>query len=134
MQIETGNSMLGRVPRSCSSCDCAARNLGTVANFLVIITRFLLLARGRRARAVQRRTTQQGDAMRFMLGLAAGLVLLTGCQPAEQKSTTEGGEKPAAAAQSPVERGKYLTLAGGCNDCHTPKTFGPNGPEADMNR
>jgi len=69
--------------------------------------------------------------MRFMLGLAAGLVLITGCQPAEQKST-EGEEKPAAAAQTPVERGKYLTLVGGCNDCHTPKTFGSNGPEADM--
>jgi len=73
--------------------------------------------------------------MRFMLGLAAGLVLMTGCQPAEQKAPTEPAEnKPAAATQTPVERGKYLTLVGGCNDCHTPKTFGPNGPEADMTK
>ena len=72
--------------------------------------------------------------MRFMLGLAVGLVLLTGCQPAEQKSATENEDKPAAPAQSPVERGKYLTTVGGCNDCHTPKTFGPNGPEADMTK
>src|SRR4029450_13522229 len=77
----------------------------------------------------------KGDAMRFMLGLAAGLVLITGCQPGEQKAPTEPTDnKPAAATQTPVERGKYLTLAGGCNDCHTPKMFGPNGPEADMTK
>ncbi len=39
-----------------------------------------------------------------------------------------------APAQSPVERGKYLTTVGGCNDCHTPKKFGPNGPEPDMSK
>lgn len=72
--------------------------------------------------------------MRFMLGLAAGLVLITGCQPAEQTSTSPADAKPEATAQSPVERGKYLTLVGGCNDCHTPKMFGPNGPEADMTK
>jgi mono/diheme cytochrome c family protein len=53
---------------------------------------------------------------------------------AEQTSPTPEDAKPAAAAQTPVERGKYLTLVGGCNDCHTPKNFGPNGPEADMSR
>lgn len=26
-----------------------------------------------------------------------------------------------------IERGRYLVLAGGCNDCHTPKVFGPHG-------
>ena len=70
--------------------------------------------------------------MRFMLGLAVGLVLITGCQPAEEKAPATDESKEAA--QSPAERGKYLTLAGGCNDCHTPKTFGPNGPEADMTK
>jgi cytochrome c553 len=71
--------------------------------------------------------------MRFMLGLAAALMLVTGCQPAEEKAPATN-ESKAASAQSPVERGKYLTLVGGCNDCHTPKTFGPNGPEADMTK
>ncbi len=27
----------------------------------------------------------------------------------------------------PVERGKYLVMIGGCNDCHTPKVEGPGG-------
>jgi mono/diheme cytochrome c family protein len=28
-----------------------------------------------------------------------------------------------------VKRGEHLVLTGGCADCHTPKTMGPNGPE-----
>jgi mono/diheme cytochrome c family protein len=35
---------------------------------------------------------------------------------------------------SQVERGQYLVTAGGCNECHTPKKMGPNGPEPDMDR
>src|SRR5262252_3313540 len=29
--------------------------------------------------------------------------------------------------ETPVERGKYLAVLGGCNDCHTPKIPGPEG-------
>ena len=28
-----------------------------------------------------------------------------------------------------ISRGSYLVNAMGCDDCHSPKTFGPNGPE-----
>ena len=38
------------------------------------------------------------------------------------------------ASQSPAERGKYLVTITGCNDCHTTKKIGPNGPEADMSK
>src|SRR5215471_5726720 len=74
--------------------------------------------------------------IRAIAGLAPGLLLIGGCQQPVQNSnttpsTTNSAQTP---AQSPVERGKYLTLVGGCNDCHTPKKFGPNGPEADMTR
>jgi hypothetical protein len=74
--------------------------------------------------------------IRKFVGLSASLLLLFGCQqpaPATQ-SPAEKAAAPAAPAQSPVERGKYLTTVGGCNDCHTPKKIGPNGPEADMTR
>jgi hypothetical protein len=44
----------------------------------------------------------------------------------------------AAAQQGPskelVARGGYLVTAGGCDDCHTPKNFGPQGPALDMSR
>lgn len=33
-----------------------------------------------------------------------------------------------------VERGRYLVTISGCHDCHTPKVFGPKGPELDQSR
>jgi mono/diheme cytochrome c family protein len=45
--------------------------------------------------------------------------------------------RPLAAADAPadkVARGKYVVTVSGCNDCHTPFTMGPNGPEPDMSR
>jgi mono/diheme cytochrome c family protein len=33
-----------------------------------------------------------------------------------------------------VERGKYLVTVVGCNDCHSPKKIGPNGPELDTSK
>jgi hypothetical protein len=60
------------------------------------------------------------------LGSAAWLVTACSAPP-----------PPAPAAPpppSPVERGKYIVNAGGCNDCHTPFKIGPQGPEPDMTR
>jgi hypothetical protein len=71
--------------------------------------------------------------MRFISGLVILLVLVSGCQPAAQQPPP-AETATTVPAQTPVERGKYLTLVGGCNDCHTPKKFGPNGPEADMTK
>src|SRR5262245_6915271 len=74
--------------------------------------------------------------MRKFIGLSASLLFLFGCQqPAPtQTPADKAAAASAAPTQSPVERGKYLTTVGGCNDCHTPKKIGPNGPEADMTR
>jgi hypothetical protein len=72
--------------------------------------------------------------MRFIPGVAVALMLTTGCQPAaDQSATPASGGGNAAPTQTPVERGKYLTRVGGCNDCHTPKTF-TNGLEFDMSK
>ena len=47
-------------------------------------------------------------------------------------------EKPESTAemtdQQIIERGKFLVTVGGCDDCHTPKNFGPKGPELAMNK
>jgi cytochrome c553 len=56
--------------------------------------------------------------------LAAAFVAVVACQQAPQQ----------AAPPSPVERGKYLVTAMGCNDCHTPWKLGEKGPEPDMTR
>lgn len=42
--------------------------------------------------------------------------------------------KPVAADQAKVEHGRYLVATGGCNDCHSPKQMGPQGPETDLTR
>ena len=52
--------------------------------------------------------------------------LLIGCQTQQEK--TEMTE------QQMLERGKLLVTVGDCDACHTPKNFGPNGPELDMTR
>ena len=33
-----------------------------------------------------------------------------------------------------IERGRFLVAVGGCSDCHTPKVFGPQGPQPDTTR
>jgi len=54
---------------------------------------------------------------------------------AQEKKAPAPAQKAAAPAQSSnVERGKYLVTIMGCNDCHSPKTMGPNGPEPDQKR
>ncbi len=45
------------------------------------------------------------------------------------------GHAQAVAPKAVLDRGAYLVnVVGGCHDCHTPKTFGPNGPQPDMTR
>ena len=63
--------------------------------------------------------------MRFMRGLvrlAPVLVLVALVQQSMSQTPTAKKAAPAASAQTPVERGKYLVTLAGCNDCHTPKT------------
>ncbi len=44
------------------------------------------------------------------------------------------GSTDTTAAGTTAERGKYIVTTGGCNDCHTPWTMGPQGPAPDMTR
>jgi len=59
--------------------------------------------------------------------VAAGLVL-GGVFLLANAAATRAEKGPSAA------RGKYLVMAMGCNDCHTPWQNGPNGPAPDMSR
>ncbi len=69
------------------------------------------------------------------LPLCLGLVLATAATAGDTKPDKgTKATRPAADSKSFVERGKYLTVIGGCGDCHTPKKMGPNGPEPDMSR
>ena len=65
---------------------------------------------------------------------SATALLLTRCT--DEKKSDTGEIKPAVAQygafDSQVKWGEHLVKVGGCNDCHTPKKMGANGPELDM--
>ncbi len=65
-----------------------------------------------------------------LLPIVALLSLFT--TSCESESTTEA--EPVAVSAEPTEEsvishGEYLVAIMGCNDCHSPKRMGPNGPE-----
>ena len=72
---------------------------------------------------------QLTSARTFLTGTAL-IVLFSGLVMAV--STSSAGDTPTTAER--VQRGGYLVTAMGCNDCHTPWTLGPKGPEPDMSR
>ncbi len=56
------------------------------------------------------------------------ILYITSCSNTTEKST----EEPTTITTKPedkVERGEYLVTILGCNDCHSPKKMGANGPE-----
>src|SRR5262245_53188030 len=72
--------------------------------------------------------------MRFVVRFSVCVflvALIAACDRGTPAPATTATPTP---AMSPVERGKYIVDAGGCHDCHTPWTMGPNGPEPDMSR
>jgi hypothetical protein len=55
-------------------------------------------------------------------------------QSQQQNEGAGNAAQQAEPAETPAERGQYLTTVLGCNDCHTPFKMGPTGPEPDMTR
>jgi mono/diheme cytochrome c family protein len=61
-------------------------------------------------------------------------VLLVFCnEPAANEPAASANTAPMS-PDSMVKRGAYLVTIMGCNDCHTPKKMGPQGPELDTDR
>ena len=44
------------------------------------------------------------------------------------------GPRTSAVDDARIERGRYIVTAFACGDCHTPKKFGPDGPQEDATR
>lgn len=61
--------------------------------------------------------------------LFGALLLIYSCGTPKEK--TEEPKQPSQEEQ--VKRGEYLVGIMGCNDCHSPKIFGPEGPSPDPN-
>lgn len=60
-----------------------------------------------------------------------GITLTTLLAAAQGPTPSDRSRRPEL---SQVEFGAYLVRTMGCNDCHTPLTMGPKGPEPDMTR
>jgi mono/diheme cytochrome c family protein len=66
---------------------------------------------------------------------AVGLAIASALPLPPSQAVAGPADAPAAVAPaSQVERGKYLVTLMVCNDCHTPFTMTPRGPEPDMSR
>lgn len=55
-------------------------------------------------------------------------LIITSCLNGNQSTVNEVA-KAAPTPEEIVKHGKYLVSIMGCNDCHSPKKMGPNGPE-----
>lgn len=65
----------------------------------------------------------------YLLFTFSSIILLTiiiGCNKQQDESKKSDEQM--------LERGKLLVTVGGCDDCHTPKNFGPKGPELNMSK
>ncbi len=65
----------------------------------------------------------------FAALLTAAILSIISCKDQIPKPTSV-----ALTNDSLVKRGAYLVTVAGCDDCHSPKKFGPMGPEIDMER
>lgn len=67
----------------------------------------------------------------FIVLFAAFYLVFTvsSCSNSSQKSDEKTDTVKAVSPEDIVKRGEYLVTIMGCNDCHSPKKMGPNGPE-----
>lgn len=69
----------------------------------------------------------------IILILFAPMVIVY-CTTNDAKKSETKPPAGSVANEVSVERGKYLIVAGGCNDCHTPKMMTPEGPRVDSSK
>jgi len=62
------------------------------------------------------------------------LIVLSVVIPVVALSLFQPSQAASAGDDARIARGSYIVNSFGCADCHTPKKFGPNGPEPDTTR
>lgn len=70
----------------------------------------------------------------YALAMSIILGMMRCSSPEHEASKNSETPKTAATEQALIARGKYLSLIGGCNDCHSPKILTPIGPAPDTTR
>lgn len=68
---------------------------------------------------------------RLIIPFLAGLFIVysTSCSNSSQKPAESTDTVKAVSPEDLVKRGEYLVTIMGCDDCHSPKKMGANGPE-----
>lgn len=66
----------------------------------------------------------------YFFPIVVAFSTLFSCNSGNQKTAGKNSNSQ----DSLVKRGEYLVTIIGCNDCHSPKNMGANGPEIDMNK
>ena len=64
-----------------------------------------------------------------LIAAICSVLIITSCSNSNQKSVEIKSTVNAVSPEDIVTRGEYLVTIMGCNDCHSPKKMGPNGPE-----
>jgi cytochrome c553 len=70
----------------------------------------------------------------LLLVVAVSLGAIVACDSASKAAEPVAIGDPQTFTPEQIKHGSYLVTAIGCDDCHSPKTFGPNGPEVDTLR
>jgi Cytochrome c len=65
----------------------------------------------------------------LLVGAACFAFIATSCTNSNQKPVENNSAVKTVSPEEMVKRGEYLVTVMGCNDCHSPKKMGPNGPE-----
>jgi len=63
--------------------------------------------------------------------IAVSFFIITACNDSKKEPVSETKQN-FGGFESQLKWGEHLVKVSGCNDCHTPKKMGPNGPENDM--
>jgi hypothetical protein len=67
--------------------------------------------------------------IKLILAILCFAIICTSCSNSNQKPVETSAAATVVSQEDLVKRGEYLVTIMGCNDCHSPKTMGPNGPE-----
>jgi len=62
-------------------------------------------------------------------GALCFVLCATSCSNNQKSGENNANTTQADSHENMVKRGEYLVAIMGCNDCHSPKKMGPNGPE-----
>jgi cytochrome c2 len=64
-----------------------------------------------------------------LVAAICSVLITASCTNSNQKTVENNPAVKAVSPEEMVKRGEYLVTIMGCNDCHSPKKMGPNGPE-----